>query len=236
MKAGHAAVVVPSEGVKAKFPSLGTAVSGSPYASFGVQAGDRDKVAHSKTARSSAPFQDVIAVYIGKLKALAFSAIGLTLTGVSILAILFPEKYETALPCGRSFMWIGVVLFGFITVRFLMFLMPSAPILTFTHEGIRVDPAVVGNFYIPWSQIHALRCVKVQGQGVLFVVLNDLTPLIEHQTRLQRGICLIFYWRLRSKRMITISDWVLSESLAEIWARVCTTFGNELARNHISIV
>lgn len=190
---------------------------------------------HSNIVRSPPHSPDALTVHVSKTKALAYTTLGVLFTVGSLLAVIIPAKLESALPGGSYFMVLGVALFGVVAARGVMELVSSRPMLTVNHEGVSVDPVMMGDYVVPWSQIRAFEVRRTFVQSILYIILEDPGPLIEHQTPLQRGLCRIVHPTLRKSGMLVVADAMLPVSVAEVVSCIRTRFGDEIARHRILI-
>jgi hypothetical protein len=172
---------------------------------------------------------------VSKLKALALTALGLGIGTVCVLSQLYPSWAELAVPAIRIVYWIGGLFGAVMATCGLVFLVPPVPILTFTHGGVRVHPATIGNYVIPWPHVRRLEARVVGEYSVLFVYLDDASFLIERQNWFHREVSRILYPPLRRERVIGVSGNMLTQSPSEVVSRVRIAFEDELARYGVVI-
>jgi hypothetical protein len=191
---------------------------------------------HAQEPYQTPESHDDLVIYASKGKVLTWTLLAFTFTVIAVLAAVFRPSTLRNDPCGNGLMLIlTLVLFGGGTVRGLLRLFSSAPLLVVNHEGIWVNSRLVGAGTVAWSDIEALTTYRTPVQAILEIVLSNPRPILARQTALQRVLCLMLQHKLMTSGILVVSDSMLPISIAELLARIRAHYLHEIARHGIQV-
>ena len=114
-------------------------------------------------------------------------------------------------------------------------LVSSVPTLVVSHEGITIDPAVLGPGLIKWTEIEALFAYKAGLQTRLEIVLTDPRPVIARQRGFQRLMFRIWKGGMRKSGSVIFADGLLPMSMDEVLDQIQRRYSHELRRFGIDV-
>ncbi|PIQ83458.1 MAG: hypothetical protein COV75_07425 [Candidatus Omnitrophica bacterium CG11_big_fil_rev_8_21_14_0_20_63_9] len=133
---------------------------------------------------TNAPDEDFI-VYPPKAKTLGWVAVGLALTVMSVLIVMFHD----AMRVGTLIVWIsgfGALFFGLGTVYMAYRFSVPTPALVVNRQGILDRSSLAGMGMIPWEEIAAVVPYRMNHQDLVGIVPKSLDALHSRVGPLQR--------------------------------------------------
>lgn len=182
-----------------------------------------------------------LVVYASKQKARIWSFVGVALTIIVVVGALLPPTTVSAFgyaPALRiSVLVLGLALFGSVTVRMLLLLFVSTPVLIVTDEGIWVNSFIFGTSILLWSEIESLLVDRYRKpeRATLEIILIDRHSISARQNALQRLVYLLLGYPLVWPRAVVVNDFMLQISASVLLNEIQNRYQKKLTQYGIQM-